>query len=128
MANIELYFKVKFFKGMIWFSDSYIISKNLFFLFSSLYTTNNVKIKHENNDESNSTTDFFKLKDEVSLKIDENLDIKTENVKLRHQNESLITEMTIMKSALEKKSRILALRNAEIALLDPDRCIMEWQK
>ena len=35
--------------------------------------------------------------------------------------------MAIMKSALEKKSRILALRNAEIALLDPDRCIMEWQ-
>ena len=98
-----------------------------FSIFSPLCPTNSVKIKHENNDESTTTTttDFFKLKDEVSLKIDENMDIKSENVKLRHQNESLITEMAIMKSALEKKSRILALRNAEIALLDPDRCIME---
>ena len=104
----------------------YIILITLFSIFSPLCPTNSVKIKHENNDESTTTTtDFFKLKDEVSLKIDENLDIKTENVKLRHQNESLITEMAIMKSALEKKSRILALRNAEIALLDPDRCIME---
>ena len=104
---------------------THIILITLFSIFSPLCPTNSVKIKHENNDESTTTTDFFKLKDEVSLKIDENLDIKTENVKLRHQNESLITEMAIMKSALEKKSRILALRNAEIALLDPDRCIME---
>ena len=61
----------------------------------------------------------------MSHKIDENIDLKAENVKLRHEVDKLTAEMTILKSTLEKKTRILALRNAEIALLDPERNLLE---
>ena len=84
------------------------------------------KIKIEKDPENIVKNDeFFKLKDEMSHQVDENIDLKTDNVKLRHQVEKLTAEVTIMKSTLEKKTRILALRNAEIALLDPERNLLE---
>ena len=84
------------------------------------------KIKIEKDCENIVENDeVFKLKDEMSHKIDENIDLKAENVKLRHEVDKLTAEMTILKSTLEKKTRILALRNAEIALLDPERNLLE---
>ena len=69
------------------------------------------------------------VKDEISLKVCENIDIKTENVKLSHQVEQLTAQVNNLNTKLAQNSRILQLRNEEIAVYtrsdDSDRCLLK---
>ena len=75
---------------------------------------NNISSTTEAAEENNSISI---LRDEITLRMNENISMTTENTSLKHEIDQLTQEKKTLKSEVEKLHKLLNLRDAEIAIL-----------
>ena len=86
-------------------------------------SSSQIKIEHVeslNNNISSTTEEensISSLRDEISLRMNENISVTSENTSLKHRIDHLTQEKKTLKSEVEKLHKLLNLRDAEIAIL-----------